>query len=121
MAEENLVNKVAKLLYDKKAEDLVVLRVAHLTVLADYLVIASAHNPIAVRALCDHLDEFMEKQGISPRRVEGRAEGAWIVMDYANIIVHIFKPDARAYYHLERLWDDGQNRVPLPFMEQVGA
>lgn len=121
MAEDKLVTKIAKLLYDKKAQDLAALRVAHLTVLADYLVIATGHNPIQVKALCEHLDQHLAKDGILPRRVEGREEASWIVMDYASVIVHIFKPDARAYYRLERLWEDGQNRLSLPFVEPVEA
>ena len=121
MRDIDLVTQISQLLYDKKADDILALRVAHLTVLADYLVIATGKTPIAVRALCDHLDEFMAKQGLTPRRVEGRQEGAWVVIDYANIIVHIFKPDAREYYHLERLWEDGQNRVKLPFLEKLEA
>ena len=95
MAEEKLALSISKLLYDKKAQNLVTLRVAHLTVLTDYLVIATGHNQIQVRALCDHLEEQLAAQGIHPRRVEGRNEGSWVVMDYANVIVHIFMPDAR--------------------------
>lgn len=121
MAEENLAIRIAKQLYDKKAQDILALRVAHLTVLTDYLVICSAYNQIQARALCDHLDEALSREGIVPRRVEGKAEGAWIVMDYAHVIVHIFKQDARAFYRLERLWEDGQNRLELPFMEAVEA
>lgn len=119
MAEENLVSTIAKLLYDKKAQDLVALRIAHLTVLADYLVIVSAHNAIQARALCEHLDEHLAQQGIEPRRVEGKNDGTWIVMDYASVIVHIFRQDTRAFYRLERLWEDGQNRLALPFLEQA--
>lgn len=121
MAEENLVSRIAKLLYDKKAEDPVALRVAHLTVLADYLVIVSAHNALQVRALCDHLEDQLAKEGLLPRRVEGKTDGTWVVLDYVNVIVHIFKQDARAFYRLERLWEDGQNRLALPFLEPVGA
>jgi len=90
-------------------------------VLTDYLVIATGHNQIQVRALCDHLEEQLAAQGIHPRRVEGRNEGSWVVMDYANVIVHIFMPDARAYYRLERLWEDGQNRLELPFLLEEEA
>ena len=119
MAEDKLVVKIAKLLDDKKAQDVLALRVAHLTTLADYLVIATGHNRIQTRALCEHLDKHLSAGGLAPRRVEGRSDGTWIVMDYADVIVHIFIPDARQYYRLERLWDDGQNRVALPFLEPV--
>ena len=119
MAQDTLAFDVASLLYDKKAKDIVALDVAHLTVLTEKLVIATGHNPIQVRALSDHVDEFMMKQGLEPRRVEGRNDGNWIVMDYNKLIVHLFKADARAFYRLERLWDDGQNRLNLPFLQEA--
>lgn len=115
MTEKELMQTIAQTLYDKKAQDVQALKVAHITPLADYLVIASGHNPLQVRALSDHLEEQLDKVGLAPRRVEGRADANWIVLDYQSVIVHIFKADARAFYRLERLWDDGQNRVPLPF------
>lgn len=118
MIEEKLELGISKLLYDRKAQDLLTLRVGHLTVLTDYLVIATGYNPIQVRALCEHLDEHLSAQGIMPRRVEGKAEGNWVVMDYANVIVHLFTPETRSYYRLERLWEDGQNRVELPFVQE---
>ena len=121
MKDLDLVTQISQLLYDKKADDILALRVGHLTVLAVFLVIATGRTAIAVRALCDHLDEFMAQKGLEPRRVEGKQDGAWVVMDYANITVHIFKPDAREYYHLERLWEDGQNRIKLPFLEKLEA
>ncbi len=121
MSEENLALRVSKLLYDKKAEDILALRVAHLTVLTDYLVLATGRNAIQVRALTEHVEEQLSLAGVEPRRVEGKNDGAWVVMDYQNVIVHIFKPDARAYYRLERLWQDGQNRMELPFDGETDA
>ena len=121
MAEEKLVTRIAKLLDGKKARDVLALRVSHLTSLADYLVIATGHNPIQTKALSEHLDKHLAETGLEPRRVEGRGDNTWIVMDYADVIVHLFVPDTRNYYRLERLWDDGQNRVPLPFLEPAGT
>jgi ribosome-associated protein len=118
MSEGNLALKISNLLYDKKAQDILALRIGHLTVLADYLVIANGSNPLQVRALADHLEEHLSAQGIQPRRVEGRNDGAWVALDYNDVIVHLFKPDTRAYYRLERLWEDGQNRMKLPFDEE---
>jgi ribosome-associated protein len=115
MTEENLVLRVSNLLYDKKAENILALRVSHLTVLADYLVIATGTSTIQVKALADYLEEYLVAQELSPRRVEGRNEGTWVVMDYQSVIVHLFKPEERAHYRLERLWQDGQNRLSLPF------
>ena len=74
-----------------------------------------------MRGLGDHLEQQLAQEGLIPRRVEGRTDAAWLVMDYQNVIVHLFKPDARAYYRLERLWDDGRNRIELPFEELLEA
>ncbi len=119
MSEENLALKISRLLYDKKAEDILALRVSQLTALTDYLVLCTGHTVIQVKALTEHVEEQLSQKGVNPRRVEGRAEGSWVVMDYLNVIVHIFTPEARGYYRLERLWDDGQNRMDLPFVKET--
>ena len=115
MGEEHLALDVCQLLYDKKAEDILALRVAHLTVLCDYIVVATALSTIQAKALADHLEEKLQGKGRTPRRVEGKEHGTWIVMDYLSVIVHIFKPEERAHYRLERMWRDGTNRLALPF------
>ncbi|HSK69979.1 MAG TPA: ribosome silencing factor [Candidatus Limnocylindria bacterium] len=115
MGEEHLALDISQLLYDKKAEDITALRVAHLTVLCDYIVIATARSTIQAKALADHLEEKLLEQGRTPRRVEGKDQGTWIVLDYLSVIVHIFKPEERAHYRLERLWSDGTNKLALPF------
>ncbi len=118
MLEKEIALKAANLLYDKKASDILVLEVRHLTVLADYLVIATGNNVIQTRALADHVDGELSALGVPLRRTEGQTEGRWIVMDYASVIVHIFTPEDRVFYRLERLWSDGQNRLSLPFEEE---
>lgn len=119
MTEKELALSVAQILYDKKAMDIVALKVGHLTVLTDYLVIATGSSALQVQALADHVENGLEQKGTRPRRVEGRGDLRWVVMDYAHVIVHIFRPDEREFYHLERLWADGQNRMALPF-DQAG-
>ncbi|MGI6695412.1 MAG: ribosome silencing factor [Christensenellales bacterium] len=119
MTEKQLAEQIAQILYDRKAADIVALKVGHLTVLADYLIIATGRSALQVQALADYVEEGLGKQGILPRRVEGRGDLCWVVMDYAHVIVHIFRPDEREYYHLERLWSDGQNRVALPFEQEA--
>lgn len=118
MQEKQLAQRAAQILYDHKAQDIVGLRVTHLTVVTDYLVIASGTNALHVRALQEYLADELGKEGITRRRVEGETSGRWVVMDYASVIVHIFHPEERAFYRLERLWDDGQNRLSLPFYEE---
>lgn len=113
--EREIALKVAQILYDKKAMDIQVLQVGHLTVLTDYMVIATGANVLQVKALVEHVDEAMSAAGREPTRVEGRSEGRWVVLDYTGVILHLFNPEDRAFYRLERLWTDGQNRLTLPF------
>lgn len=109
---------IAQTLYERKAQDIVVLHVAPLTTLADYLVIASGFNHLQVKGLADYVRTIGEKSGMDLRRTDGISEGAWVVMDYADVIVHVFRHEERDYYNLEKLWEDGTNRVLLPFDSQ---
>ena len=82
------------------------------TIIADWFVIASGRSTTQVKALCDELEEKTAEKGMIARRKEGYQEGRWIVMDYGTILVHIFHPEEREYYKLERLWvDDPQNCI----------
>ena len=115
MENSSLALRIAHILYDKKAQDITVLNVAHLTV---YMVIASGRSALQVKALADDVDDALAMEGVTLRAREGQGEGRWIVLDYGTVLVHIFHPEDRRFYHLERLWEDGQNRVPLPFTEE---
>ena len=115
MTDQELAIEIARVLGNKKARDLIVLNVQHLTVICDYMVIATGRNPNLVKAMADDTDDRMAQLGLELRRMEGQNEAKWIVLDYGRIMVHIFAPQERSYYHLERLWDDGTNRVELPF------
>lgn len=119
MQDNALVQEIARALYERKAQDIVVLNVGHLTVITDYMVIASGRNANQVKALADEVDERMAKEGLALRRMEGQGEGRWIVMDYGQILVQLFHQEERAYYNLERLWEDGTNRLVLPFDQTV--
>ena len=115
MQDHELVLCLASYLYEKKAQDIVVLKVSHLTVLCDYLVIASGRTASQVSTLTDYVDRWMAEQKMNLRRSEGSREGRWAVLDYGSVMVHIFHREERAYYALERLWSDGSNEVDLPF------
>ena len=117
MENSSLALRIARILYDKKAQDITVLNVAHLTVITDYMVIASGRSALQVKALADDVDDALAMEGVTLRAREGQGEGRWIVLDYGTVLVHIFHPEDRRFYHLERLWEDGQNRVLLPFVE----
>ena len=112
--QENML-RLARLLYDRKAQDIVVLNISHLTVLCDYMVIASGRTDNQVAALADAVDELMAREGFALRRSEGRREGRWVILDYGHVIVHLFHRDERAFYGLDRLWNDGTNALDLPF------
>ncbi|MBQ6383763.1 MAG: ribosome silencing factor [Clostridia bacterium] len=115
MQDQQLVLRLAQALYDRKAYDIVVLKVSHLTVLCDYMVIASGRNVNQVNALADTVDEVMAGSDVPLRRSEGIQEGRWAVLDYGHILVHLFHRDERLYYGLDRLWNDGTNALELPF------
>ena len=119
MNEKETVLRMARLLYDRKARDIVALDVSHLTVLCDYMIIASGRTDNQVSAMADMVDEMMDNDGFALRRSEGRREGRWIVLDYGSLIVHLFHRDERAFYGLDRLWNDGTNTLDLPFDQSV--
>ena len=101
----------ARALSDKKGKEIQVLEIGELTTLADYFVIANGRNIQSVRSLAEDLEDKLTEEGIEPRRKEGERESKWIVLDYAHVIVHIFHPEERKYYNIERLWQDGTNQV----------
>ena len=113
MTENAVVQKLAARLWEHKAMDIVALDVQGMTVLCDYMILASGRNANQVKALADDVDEAAAEAGLTLRRSEGAGEGRWVVLDYATVLVHIFHQEERAFYHLERLWDDGTNRVEL--------
>ena len=108
-SQRQTAEKICALLSSKKAEDILIIDVAEKTTLCDYFVIASGHSSTQVRALCDHVEEKLSEEGLEPRRTEGTREGRWGVLDYGDVIVHIFNDESRLFYHLERLWEDGGN------------
>ncbi len=98
-----------KALSAKKAQDIVILNVADQTVVCSYFVIASGKSTTQVRALGDTVEEEVKKAGITPVRSEGLREGRWGVLDFGDVVVHIFNEESRLFYYLERLWDSGSN------------
>ena len=116
--ERTIALKAAEALYDKKALDIIVLDVSHLTVITDYMVIASGRSALQVKALAEDVDDMMAMEGVALRSKEGMNEGRWIVLDYGTVLVQLFHPEDRQYYHLEKLWNDGQNSIPLTFIEE---
>jgi len=104
----NLVREMAELLDSKKAEDILVLDISGQSVLADYFLICSGRSEVQVHALYDELQEKMSERGIYPIHLD--KSDRWIVLDYGDIIVHIFHSEERKFYNIERLWADAASR-----------
>ncbi len=96
-------------LADKKANDIKVLDISKLSVISDVFVVASGSNKSQVDAMKANVEEFMRKAGHNMKNAEGHAAGGWILLDYYDIIVHIFSDEARKFYDIERTWFDGEN------------
>ena len=105
---QNNVERICKLLYEKKAVDIVTINITDRTIIADYFVICSGRSSVQIKALCDELETVLGT-GLELRRIEGYAGARWIVMDFNDILVHIFHPEERVYYNIERLWVEGDN------------
>ena len=98
----------AKALSDKKGREIQVLEIGELTTLADYFVIASTTSSTHVKALVDEVEFQLKEKGVEPRKLEGYQYANWIIMDYGDVIVHVFHEETRKFYTLERLWSDGE-------------
>jgi ribosome-associated protein len=98
---------------DKKATDALILQVAPLTSVADYLVIGSADSDRQASAIVDHIDGILSRSGSRPLSIEGKRSSQWVLMDFGDVIVHIFRQDVRKHYALERLWADAK-RIAIP-------
>ena len=113
MTSLELAKKAAAFLDNKKAERVHVIEIENISSLADYFVIATGRNVQAVRSLAEDVEEKLDAEGTPVRRHEGMNESRWVVLDYAHVIVHIFHPEEREYYNIERLWMDGSNQIPF--------
>ncbi|MDR2752779.1 MAG: ribosome silencing factor [Oscillospiraceae bacterium] len=108
MEPHELVKTIAQILDSKKAVDLKAIHTTEQTIISDYFVIASGTSTTHVKALADELEfQLKQRHGLAPKGVEGRASG-WILLDYGVVLAHIFTPDQREYYNIERLWEDSE-------------
>lgn len=109
MEESKKMTKIAvAALEDKKAEGLTILDISQISTIADYFIIADGNNVNQVQAMIDNVEEALGKEGYQPRHIEGYHTANWVLMDYGNIIVHIFDAENRLFYDLERIWRDGK-------------
>ena len=104
--------EMAKIAYhalcDKKGGDVRVIEITEVATFADYFIIADGNNPTQVSALVDNVEESLSKAGFSPKRIEGVGNSNWVLMDYGDVIVHVFSKEDRLFYDLERIWKDGK-------------
>jgi ribosome-associated protein len=106
-----LAHRIVDLASDKKAVDIVMLRTAEVTTLADYFVIASGRSDRQVTALSQGIVDDLRDEGIRPIGIEGKGGSRWVLIDYGSVIVHLFAPEEREYYGLERLWSNAAQVV----------
>ena len=104
----DLVKKIVEALEDKKAEDITVLDIGEVSSIADYFIIANGNNANQLTAMEDAVDEAMYRNGVHQKQVEGTGNSTWILMDYQDIIVHLFSKEDRQFYDLDRIWRDGK-------------
>ena len=111
MDSKEFAKKVCEILLERKAQDVVSIDVRGKTEVADYYVVAGGRSMTHTRSLIDNVEMDMDKIGIAPIRREGVREGRWAVLDYGDVLVHIFNDETRLFYHLENLWGDENNIV----------
>ncbi len=104
--------EMARIAYDaldeKLGQDIEVLKIDEISVIADYLVIASGKNPNQMHAMTDLVEEKLAQAGYASRRIEGNKNSTWVLMDYGDVIIHVFSSEDRLFYDLERIWRDGK-------------
>ena len=100
----DMAHRIVEIASDKKGNDIVMLRTAELTTMADFFVICSGRSDRQVAALSGAIVDELRKEGVRPLGMEGRESSRWVLLDYGAVIVHVFAPEEREYYGLERLW-----------------
>ncbi len=108
LSPQAIVNIAVKAAEDKKAEDITVLDIREVSIIADYFIICSGRSRTQVQAIVENIIEEVEKEGVSALRREGFREGGWVLVDYGDVVVHVFQETERQFYNLERLWGDAQ-------------
>lgn len=109
----------ADAIVDKKGRDVELLQVTDLLVITDVFIIASGSSRTHVQSLAEHVEEVLrEREGVRPLRREGVSEAEWVLLDYGDIVIHLFQPEQRDYYGLERLWRDAP---PVPWEERAAT
>ena len=106
---KEMTSLAIKALEDKKGNDIRVIDIQDISIIADYFIIASGSNRNQVQTMADYVEEVLGRSGYEPKQLEGYGTATWILMDYNDIIVHIFSEEDRLFYDLERIWRDGKS------------
>ena len=109
ISQNEKLSTIVKALDSKRAEDIRIIEIGDLTIVADYFVIANGTSSTQTKALAEEVEFKMSQLGIEPNRTEGYQGATWVVLDYGDIIVHVFYKETRDHYNLERLWYDGKD------------
>ena len=109
MNSKEMAKLVCTALEEKKAEDIKVINIEEVSVLADFFIIASGTNRNQVQAMADNVEEILGKEGVNPKQIEGYQTANWVLLDYGDEIVHVFDEENRLFYDLERIWRDGKS------------
>ena len=116
---EKMMAQIAcKAIDDKKGQDIKVIDIHNVSVIADYFVIASGTNSNQVQAIVDNVEEQLGRAGFEAKQIEGNRNSSWILMDYGDVIVHVFDEENRLFYDLERIWRDGKLLEMDEFLEK---
>lgn len=107
MTDKEALKIAINALEEKKGEQIKIIDISKVSVVADYFVIASGKNMNQIHAMADEVEEKLSKAGVEPKQIEGANTSGWILMDYNDFIIHIFNEDQRLYYDIERIWSDG--------------
>lgn len=100
------VRRAAELALERKAHDVVILDLRGISTATDYFVIAGGSSDVQVKAIAEHVVDELKKDSVRPEHSEGLRGGRWVLLDYVDFVVHVFHPEARAFYQLENLWGD---------------
>ena len=117
MTSKELTKLAVAALEDRKAEDVTVIDISEISPIADYFIIANGTNQNQLQAMRDAADEALYKAGVKVQQIEGNQSSTWILMDYGDIIIHIFSKEDRLFYDLERIWRDGKELDSADFLK----
>ena len=104
---QNDAQRISELMLEKKAIDIIIIDVRKITTLTDFFVVCTSESEPQTRAITDHINQKMKEEGVRSWHIEGYEHLDWVLIDFVNIVVHIFSKETREYYEFERLWADG--------------